>query len=302
MTNSRAMPKKTNAYLLLHLTVFLFGFTGVLGKLISVGSSDIVWYRMGIAAIALGLYLVSFPKPKIPSESFPKVLATGAVIAIHWIFFFEAVKQSSVSVALVGVTSSTLFTALLSPLFTKRKILAYEVLLGIMVLVGIGVIFQISTSFRVGIILSVIAAALASVFTLINEQFIRSLAPSRVSFWEMAAGWAAVTLYFIFSGKFDAQFFSISTEDLLWLLVLGVACTAFAFVASIRVMEHLPAFTVSISINLEPIYAILLAFVIFEEYELWNFSFVIGATIIIASILLNSIIKKRLKQKAKLNT
>lgn len=295
------MLSRTGAYFLLHLTVLLFGFTGVLGKLISIGSSDIVWYRMGIAAIALGLYLSSFPKPKIPAASFPKVLATGAVIAIHWIFFFEAVKQSSVSVALVGVTSSTLFTALLAPIFSKRKILWYEVVLGLMVLVGIGVIFQISASYQVGIILSVIAAALASVFTLINEQFIKTLAPSRVSFWEMAAGWAAVTLYFIFSGKFDVAFFDISLSDFMWLLVLGIGCTAFAFVASIRVMEHLPAFTVSISINLEPIYAILLAFVIFDEYELWNFSFVVGASIIIASILLNSIIKKRLKNKAKLS-
>ena len=121
------MSAKAKSYLLLHITVLLFGFTGVLGKLISLESSDIVWFRMGIALAALGIYLSCFPKPKLPSKSFTKVLATGAVIAVHWVFFFESIKVSSVSVALVGITSATLFTALLAPIFTKQKLVLYEI-------------------------------------------------------------------------------------------------------------------------------------------------------------------------------
>lgn len=287
------MTAKTKSYILLHITVLLFGFTGVLGKLISLGSSDLVWYRMGLAVLALGVFLWFFPKPRLPKTSIKAMLATGGIIALHWILFFESIKQSSVSVALVGVTSTTLFTALLAPLFTKQKMVGYEILLGIMVLVGIGVIFQISTRYHLGIILSVAAALLASVFTLINEQYIKKYAPSRVSFWEMLGGWICISLYFLFRNKFNADFFSVGWEDWIWLLILAVFCTAFAFVASIRVMEHLPAFTVSISINLEPIYAILLAFVIFDEYEMWNASFVLGASIIIAAIALNAWYKNK---------
>lgn len=292
------MSAKAKSYLLLHITVLLFGFTGVLGKLISLESSDIVWFRMGIALATLGIYLSCFPKPKLPSKSFTKVLATGAVIAVHWVFFFESIKVSSVSVALVGITSATLFTALLAPIFTKQKLVLYEILLGILVMIGIGVIFQISTKYHLGIIYSLIAALLASVFTLVNEQFIKEYAPSRVSFWEMFGGWTCISLYYLFAGKFDAQFFNLSGADWFWLIMLGVFCTAFAFVASIRVMEHLPAFTVSISINLEPIYAILLAFVIFDEYELWNFSFVVGASLIVLAIVLNSYFKRRQKRNS----
>ncbi len=292
------MRGELKSYLLLHFIVLLFGFTGVLGKLITLPSPAIVWYRMLIAAIALGVFLLVYAKPKIPTQKFTSVLGTGAVVAVHWICFFEAVKQSNVSVALVGVTTATLFTALLSPFFYKKKIVAYEVILGIAVLVGIAVIFQANTQYRVGLILSLAAALLASIFTLMNERFIKDLAPSRVSFWEMFGGWAVVTLHFLLSGKFTVEFFQVSTSDWLWLLFLGVLCTAFAFVASIRVMEHLPAFTVSISINLEPIYAILLAFVLFNEYEMWNTTFIIGTLIILCSIILNTYFKKRSKKAA----
>ncbi|MGB0167129.1 MAG: DMT family transporter [Luteibaculum sp.] len=294
------MPK-TKSYLLLHFTVLLFGFTGVLGKLISLPSSDLVWYRMLIASVALGIYLLCFKKPKIPQHLFGQVLGTGGIIAAHWIFFFEAIKQSNVSVALVGVTSSTLFTGLLAPLFYKKKLVKYEIVLGILVMLGIAIIFQINTKYHLGLILSLVAAALASLFTLINERFIKSLAPSRVSFWEMLGGWACITFYFLFAGKFDPAFFQVSALDWMWLLILGVLCTGFAFVASIRVMEHLPAFTVSISINLEPIYAIILAFILFSEYEMWNFYFVLGSSLIIGAILLNSYLKKKELKKSKVH-
>lgn len=290
------MKGELKSYVLLHFTVLLFGFTGVLGKLITLPSAAIVWYRMLIAAVALGGYLWFFPKPKIPRSKFIGVLATGAVVAIHWIFFFESVKQSNVSVALIGVTTTTLFTALLSPFFYKKKLVVYEVVLGLAVLFGIAIIFNANAKYQLGIILSLIAALLASVFTLVNERYIKDLAPSRVSFWEMFGGCAVVTIYFLFSEKFTPEFFQISMSDAIWLVFLGVLCTGFAFVASIRVMEHLPAFTVSISINLEPIYAIILAFILFNEYEMWNTAFVIGTVIILGSIALNTYLKRRSKK------
>ncbi|MFB1021735.1 MAG: EamA family transporter [Vicingaceae bacterium] len=284
--------------LLLHLVVLIFGFTAILGKLITIPSDQLVWYRMFFATCSLAVYLVLMKKSfKMKRIGILKTIGVGFIIAAHWVFFFEAIKQSNVSIALAATATGSLFTALLEPIFFKRKLHFYELLLGSIVLLGLYFIFQFETDNSLGIWLGVLAAFLASLFTVMNGQLIKQYDSTRISFYELGGGVIAVTLYFLIFSRSSLPNFQLSSSDWLWMLVLAIVCTAFAFVASVKVMEELTPFTVSLSINLEPIYGILLALLIFGESEKMSPGFYIGTSLILCSLFLNVWIKRRLKKK-----
>ena len=285
--------------ILLHIVVLIFGFTGILGKLISIPSELLVWYRMLIASVSLAIYIKLRGKSlKLKKEGRIKVTAVGFIIAAHWIFFFEAIKQSNVSITLAALATASIFTALLEPLFFKRKIHYYELFLGALVLLGLYFIFQFETDNAIGIILGVIAAFLASLFTVINGKLIKQYDSERISLYELSGGVLAISIYFLLGLADDAFSLEIPTSDLLWLLVLGVICTAFAFVASVEVMKELTPFTVSLSINLEPVYGIILAFLIFGEEEKMSLGFYLGTILILSSIFVNVWLKRRARKRA----
>jgi len=285
--------------LLLHFVVLIFGFTGILGKLISIPSELLVWYRMLIASISLGFYIKLRGRSlRLKGGGQYKVTAVGFIIAAHWIFFFEAIKQSNVSITLAALASASIFTALLEPLFFKRKVQLYEFLLGGLVILGLYFIFQFETGNALGILLGVTAAFLASLFTVINGRLIKKYDAQRISLYELSGGVLAISLYFIFDLADDAFTLDIPLSDLFWLLVLGILCTAFAFVASVEVMKELTPFTVSLSINLEPVYGIILAFLIFGEEEKMSLGFYAGTLLILSSIFINVWLKKRARNKA----
>jgi drug/metabolite transporter (DMT)-like permease len=280
--------------------VLIFGFTGVLGKLITVPSELLVWHRMLIASISIGIYLaVRGSSFKIVSKGLWATILTGFIIAAHWVFFFESIKQSNVSITLAALASASIFTALLEPLFFKRKIQLYELFLGGLVILGLYFIFQFETENSIGVVLGVIAAFLASLFTVINGKLIKKYNSARISFYELSGGVLAITLYFMFSGKLDAIHFDLGLSNWIYLLILAVVCTAFAFVASVEVMKELTPFTVSLSINLEPIYGIILAFVFFGEEEKMSAGFYLGTALILASIFTNVFVKRRQRKKAR---
>jgi drug/metabolite transporter (DMT)-like permease len=284
--------------LLLHLVVLIFGFTAILGKLITIPSDQLVWYRMFFATCSLAVYLVLMKKSfKMKRIGILKTIGVGFIIAAHWVFFFEAIKQSNVSIALAATATGSLFTALLEPIFFKRKLHFYELLLGSIVILGLYFIFQFETDNSVGIWLGVLAAFLASLFTVMNGQLITQYDSTRISFYELGGGVIAITLYFLIFSPSSLPNFQLSTADWLWMLILAIVCTAFAFVASVKVMEELTPFTVSLSINLEPIYGILLALLIFGESEKMSPGFYIGTSLILCSLFLNVWIKRRLKKK-----
>lgn len=286
--------------ILLHIVVLIFGFTGVLGKLITVPSELLVWHRMLIASISIGIYLaIKGSSFKMVRKGLLATIFTGFIIAAHWIFFFESIKQSNVSITLAALASASIFTALLEPLFFKRKVQIYELFLGGLVILGLYFIFQFETENAIGVILGIIAAFLASLFTVINGKLIKKYNSGRISFYELGGGVLAITLYFLFSGKIDAIHFNLGLTNWIYLLILAVICTAFAFVASVEVMKELTPFTVSLSINLEPIYGIILAFIFFGEEEKMSAGFYLGTALILASIFTNVIVKRRQRRKAK---
>lgn len=297
--------KKTSdikEHLLLHLVILIWGFTGILGKVISLPSVDIVWYRMFIAftGILIWLKVVKFDT-RVSTKSAIKFLGVGLVVAAHWVAFFYAIKVSTVSVALATLASATLFTSFLEPLFFKKRIVFYEVVFGVCVIAGLLLIFNFETQYALGISIALLSAFLASVFTVINGKLVSEGEKPRVmTLYEMLGGFAGITIYYIATGDFSVLENLPAVSDIFYLLILGLICTAFAFLVSINVMRFLSPFTVSISINMEPVYSIVLALLIFGDDERMSVGFYAGAGLIMATILINAGLKRYRKHKARL--
>lgn len=292
--------KSNNAgnLLLLHFIVLIFGFTGIIGKLITIDSQSLVWWRMLIALISLTLY-IAYKRFSLRADfrTAMTLILTGVIIAAHWVTFFEAIKVSTVSVTLACLSTAALYTALIEPFFFKRKVSGSELLMGLVIVGGLVMIFSFETQYAWGSTLGLISAFLAASFTVLNGLFIRHHRPSKISFYEMLGGLLVLSVYLAYSGKANAELFALSTSDLTWLLVLGTICTAFAFVASVKVMETLTPFTVSLSINLEPVYGIILAWFIFGESEKMTTGFYLGAFVILATVFTNSYLQRRRRKR-----
>lgn len=276
----------------LHFIVFIWGFTGVLGALISLPSDSLVWYRMLIAAVSIAVFL--WWKKNIFSiqkSELLKFFSTGILVAVHWIFFFGAIKISTVSVALVCLASTSLFVALLEPVFFKRKIIGYEILFGAIAVVGLYMIFEFETQYKMGILFSLFSAFLGALFTVINGKFIEKNNAVLITFYEMAGGFFVMSIYLIFFNP-EFLFNAIPTfSDWLFLLLLGIVCTAYAFVASVDLLKYISPYTMAISVNLEPVYAIILALIIFGEKEKMTHGFYAGAAVVLITVLANAVIK-----------
>jgi len=291
---------KFKNYLLLHLIVFIWGFTAILGALITIDAIPLVWYRMLLAVLFIAIYFLWKKKSfKVDRAGLLKFFFTGVVIALHWVFFFKAIKVSNVSVALVTMSTGAFFTALIEPVFFKRKINALEMFLGLLVIAGLYIIFNFESQYKLGIIYALIASFLGALFAVLNGLFIKKYTADTISFYQLFFGVVFITIYLLFTNSFSVSFFQIPASDWLYLIVLSSICTAYAFIASVQVMKYLSPYTVMLTINLEPIYAIVLALFIFGDKEQMSSTFYLGAFIVLLVILLNGIIKNRsiLKEK-----
>ncbi|MCF8714915.1 DMT family transporter [Joostella atrarenae] len=290
---------KLRNYLHLHLIVFIWGFTAVLGALITIDAIPLVWFRMLLATFFVWLY-VAFKKIslRVPRKALITFVIAGIVIALHWITFFKAIKVSNVSVTLATISTGAFFTAILEPIIYKRKMIWYEIVFGLIVIAGLYIIFNVETQYVLGIGLALISSLLSATFSLINGKLAKQYKPSVISFYELGSGVAFITLYLLISGGFSPEFFILSTSDWMYLLLLGSICTAYAFIGSVKVMKLISPYTVMLTINLEPIYGIILAFIILGESEKMSEGFYIGALIILSTVLANGILKNSLKRKA----
>lgn len=285
---------ESSALILLHVIVFIFGFTGILGKLISTDADVLVWWRMLIAAVAIGVFSYATGNIVKPLSTHAlRYALVGLIIAAHWILFFHAIKISTVSVTLACLSASSLYTALLEPLFFRRRIDPFELVFGVMVVAGLFLIFSFETEYTMGIVVALLSAFFSSLFTVLNGVFIKQDNPYRISLVEMIAGVVGISVWLMFTGKFGANLWqSVPSEDWLWIVILGVVATAFAFVGNIKVMEHVTPYTVSLSINLEPVYGIVLAYFIFGDEERMSVGFYVGACIIVLALYLNTMLKR----------
>ena len=296
---------KLKNYLLLHLIVLIWGFTAILGALISLDAIPLVWYRMSLAVVFIVLYFVIKKKSfKVDGVGIWKFFLTGVIIALHWIFFFKAIKVSNVSVALVTMSTGAFFVSLIEPLFFKRRINKLEIVLGLIVILGLYIIFSFESQYRLGIFYALISSLLSAIFSVLNGLFIKKYAASTISLYQLFFGVVFITAYLFFMNGFSISFFKISKLDWLYLLILSSFCTAYAFIASVKVMKYLSPYTVVLTLNLEPVYAILLALFIFGEKEKMNIEFYFGAFIVLFVVLVNGIIKNKtvLRKKIKEKT
>lgn len=289
------MPKtKLNNYLHLHLLVFIWGFTAILGALISIEAIPLVWYRMFFAVLfLLAYFLVKKKSLKTSPKALLKFLFSGIIIALHWIAFFSAIKVANVSIALVAMSTGALFTSLIEPLFFKRRLILQELFFGIIVVAGLYLIFNVENEYTLGIIYALIAAFLSALFTVLNGLFIKKHDAEIITFYQLLFGVGFISIYVLATSDFSIQDFSLNNSDILYLLILSSICTAYAFVVSVRIMKYLTPYTVMLTINLEPVYGIILAVLFFGDKEKMSPLFYIGASVIIITVIINGILKNK---------
>ncbi|WP_316794022.1 DMT family transporter [Pedobacter frigoris] len=284
----------TKSLLVLHFTVFIWGFTGILGALISIDAVQMVWYRVLIASITLFVYFkLSKTSIKVTRKQFLQFFFTGSIVAIHWILFFHAIKVSTVSVVLVCMSSITLFTAVLEPLVKKQPIFKPDIFVGLIIILGIYLIFKFESQYTLGIVLGLLATVASSIFAIINSNLVQKSDAKIIGFYEISGAFFWITLYRLFTGELQNESFNLGVHDWIYLIILGTICTALAYVAGVSVMRNLSAFRVALITNLEPVYGIILAFLFFGSKESMSVGFYLGATLILGSVFLYPVYKKR---------
>ncbi|MFI1770841.1 DMT family transporter [Thalassobellus citreus] len=292
---------KLKNYFHLHFLVFIAGFTAILGDLITIEAIPLVWFRMVIAAILMFVYIkIAKIKLKINLKSLLRLSIAGIIIALHWITFFASIKEANISIALAMFSTGAFFASLIEPIIFKRSIIKYEIVFGIIVVIGVFIITQSEIKYLTGIILGISSAFFSSLFAVLNGKFLKQHTATVISFYEFLSGVFFISLYIIFFGEgFSVEFFNLIQLDFVYLFILASVCTAYAFIASVYVMKLISPYTVVLTYNLEPIYGIIMALILFPEKEKMSTSFYYGAAIIIATVLLNGLIKNSSIRKRK---
>ncbi|MFD2248122.1 DMT family transporter [Pontibacter ruber] len=294
-------------YLELHFIVFLWGFTAILGKLISIPAVELVFLRTLITALALVAIIYRRGTPLwLGQGNTLKFMGVGILIAGHWMLFFASARVSSVSISLIGLSTASLWTAFLEPMFTKKKIKPHEILLALLILLGLYIIFRAETNFdnMLGILMSVGSALLGASFTIINSRLAKVHPSTTITCFEMVGACLGTALFFpIYTSNFvesGVLNFNMSGMDVVYLLVLSLACTVYAYTGSVRLMQRISAYTMNLSVNLEPVYGILLAWVIFNENKQMTSDFYFGAAVILMSVFIYPILDSYAERRKKL--
>jgi drug/metabolite transporter (DMT)-like permease len=287
---------KISKYVQLHFIILLWGFTPVLGKLISIDAYDLVWYRLLFSALSLYLYLrYKGLSLSISKKDLVIILATGLVVGLHWFCFYHAIKISNVSVTMAGFSSITLFGSLFQPLLLKKKFYWTDVFYGIAISVGLIVILNFESIYFWGIVYGVIAAITAAFFGIYNGKLILKNNAVAITFYEFVGAFLFISVLKFFNHS-DSYIPALGMLDLIWLLVLSIACTTLAFTMSVDILKYFTPLTVIITNNLEPIYGIVFSIIIFGSSEYMSLGFYIGTAIILASVFTYPFISAKLKK------
>jgi drug/metabolite transporter (DMT)-like permease len=284
------------AFIQLHIAVLLAGITGVLGKLISLNEGLLVWYRLLLTAPSLWLLaLLRRQSIRIGGRDIWRIIGIGGIAALHWVAFYGSIKYSNVSVGLLCFSAVGFFTALIEPLVLRHRLDVVELLLGLLVIAGIFLIFHVDPHYKIGIGVGLISALLGSLFPVLNKRILRRVPAETVTLYELSGGFLVLTLLMpLYLWFFPAPSLLPNRTDWIWLLILAWACTVLAFNLSMSALQKISAFTVNLSYNLEPVYGIILAFLLFREDKYLSKGFYIGFVLILLSIVLQTL---RLRRK-----
>lgn len=284
------MHSRRNALLLLHFTVFIWGFTGILGKLIQEqqGTFQLVYTRTIIAMVGLAVGALWMRRSlSLRTPDLKHYLLTSLIITAHWITFYGAIQISTASIAVACLSTSTVFTALLEPFWSKRRTRAYEVVLGIIVVAALLLIFGLESGYREGIIVGTFSALFGAWFNIVNAVLVKRGEALRIGFYEMAGTSITMAIFLFFTDDLPPPVWELPDMIIVWHLLLGLVCTSFAFVAGIMVMRQLSPFTVVLTLNLEPIYTIIIALLIWGSEEKLHTGSYLGIALILACLFVN---------------
>jgi drug/metabolite transporter (DMT)-like permease len=287
------------AFFQLHIAVFLAGFTGILGRLITLNEGMLVWYRLLLTSVTMWvLFGLQKKISRISARDILSIGVVGLIAMLHWITFYAAIKYANVSVALVCFSSISFFTALLEPVILRRKMNWTELLLGMLTIAGIYIIFHFDTRYKIGIIIALISAVLAAMFPIFNRQFLQRINVETMLAWQQTGGLLALSVMLPFYLHFfPVTHFLPGWPDLGWLLVLSWLCSVIAFQFSSNALKRLSAFTVNLTFNLEPVYGILLAFMVYKESKDLSKWFYIGFALIAIALIAHIVILSRVERK-----
>ena len=280
-------------YLLLHLIVFIWGFSPVLGRFITLDAWQLVWYRVLLSAFVTFIYLVITKQTLIVSKKqFLQLSGVGLIIMVHWLAFYGAIKVSNISVTLVAFSTGTLFSSIIEPILYKRAIRFYEVIIGLIIIGAIALIFSIETEYWLGIVLGMFAALTSSIFGVLNGLLVKTVKPAIISFYELLAAFVGLTIVLAIMQNFTTAFFILDNNSIIGLLLLSLVCTVFPFIASVNLSKYISPYTIVLTVNLETVYGIIWAILFYKENNEVKPKFYLGVCIILLAIFLNTYLKK----------
>ena len=279
------------AFIQLHIAVFLAGFTGVLGRLITLNEAVLVWYRLMIACVVLWIMLLLRKRrPAASSRLFLQASSVGFLLALHWVTFYAGIKVSNVSTGLVCLSAMGFFTSILEPIMLRRPFDLVEILLGLLVIAGISIVFHFDPHYKLGIIISLFSAFIASIFPVLNRQILQKMDAETATRYQLSGGLLFITLLMpVYLYFFPVDRLLPSLTDWGWLLLLGILCTVLAYDLFMKALQKIPAFTVNLTYNLEPIYGIAMAFLIYREDKEVSPGFYYGFCLIITAVILQTL-------------
>jgi len=278
------------AFIQLHIAVLLAGLTGILGRLITLNEGWLVWWRLLFASVTMWI-LFGFMKrlQKISRADMIQIMGIGVIAALHWVSFFGSIKYANVSVALVCFSAVGFFTAIFEPLVTRHRFNLIDIVLGLVVMIGIYIIFHFDAQYKIGIAIGIVSAMLGALFPIFNRQLLQRMNAETLITYELSAGWLSLCLILPFYFQLSpASYYMPTNADWAWLLVLAWLCSVWAFQLSANALKKISAFTVNLSYNLEPVYGIILAFIIFKENEYLRPEFYLGLVLIIGSVVVQT--------------
>jgi drug/metabolite transporter (DMT)-like permease len=272
-----------------------------LGRFITANTWQLVWFRILITVVVMFVYLVvSKHRFKISSIQLWQLACIGLIIMVHWLAFYGAIKVSNISVTMVAFSTGTLFSAIIEPLLFKRRLRWYELVIGLIIMAAIGLIFSIEVNYWLGILLGVLAAFTSSLFSVFNGIMAHKLPSGIISFYELTAALAGLTIFLAVNGNFSASFFVLDYSSIVGLLLLSLVCTVFPFIASVNLSKHISPYTIVLTVNLETVYGIIWAILFYQENKEVKPTFYIGVCIILMAIFLNSYLRKWIEKRKEL--
>src|SRR5690242_4759227 len=288
----------------MHIAIFLWGFTGILGKLITLNEGLLVWYRLVISGIMMWLAAGSRNEiSKLPFKEILKICGVGCIVMIHWVTFYGAIKVSSVSVTLICLSSIALFTSFFEPLISKAKFDFIEIFFAALCMAGIYTIYHTDNSTATGILIAVFSSMMSALFSVFNKQFTEKYNAYTISSIELLGAFIGLSILLPFYlNFFDHKFLVPGTRDTLYLLGLSFFCTVIPWILSLNALNHVTAFTMNLALNLEPVYGILLAIFVVKEYSVLSTGFYLGAFIILATVMLHTFYRYRKSAAASNNS